>query len=83
MQAAINYPLTVHGRGGVLYEDQLASLAVSDETFLDEKRLLSAKSPLCHTCARQYWQERIDGRHNWQYLLWDVLMLESRRERWG
>ena len=33
--------------------------------------------------VRRYWAEHLSGRHNWQYLLWDVLMLEAWRERWG
>ena len=33
--------------------------------------------------VRRYWQEHIDGRRNWQYLIWDVLMLEAWRERWA
>jgi asparagine synthase (glutamine-hydrolysing) len=33
--------------------------------------------------VRQRWQEHLAGHRNWQYLLWDVLMLEAWRERWG
>jgi asparagine synthase (glutamine-hydrolysing) len=33
--------------------------------------------------VRQCWQEHIDGRRNWQYQLWSVLMLEAWREQWG
>jgi asparagine synthase (glutamine-hydrolysing) len=33
--------------------------------------------------VRRYWQEHLSGKRNWQYLLWDVLMLESWRARWG
>jgi asparagine synthase (glutamine-hydrolysing) len=32
--------------------------------------------------VRDYWREHLSGSRNWQYLLWDVLMLESWRERW-
>lgn len=32
--------------------------------------------------VRQHWKEHLEGRRNWQYLLWDVLMLEAWRERW-
>ena len=52
------------------------------EALLDEKRLKEAglvDAGLVH----RYWQEHLGGRHNWQYLLWDVLMLEAWRERWG
>jgi len=51
------------------------------ETLLNEKRLHDA-GLLDATMVRRYWQEHIDGRRNWQYLLWDVLMLEAWRERW-
>jgi asparagine synthase (glutamine-hydrolysing) len=33
--------------------------------------------------VRGRWQEHLSGRRNWQYLLWDVLMFEAWRERWG
>jgi asparagine synthase (glutamine-hydrolysing) len=52
------------------------------ETFLSEQRLRDA-GLLDATRVRQYWQEHLDGQRNWQYLIWDVLMLESWRERWG
>ena len=52
------------------------------ETFLAEQRLREA-GLLDATRVRQYWQEHLDGRRNWQYLIWDVLMLETWRERWG
>jgi asparagine synthase (glutamine-hydrolysing) len=52
------------------------------ETFLDERRLRDANL-LDAARVRQYWQEHLDGRRNWQYLIWDVLMLETWRERWG
>ena len=32
--------------------------------------------------VRQVWQAHLSGHRNWQYLLWDVLMLESWHERW-
>jgi asparagine synthase (glutamine-hydrolysing) len=52
------------------------------ETLLNEKRLRDA-GLLDAAMVRRYWQEHIDGRRNWQYLLWDVLMLEAWRERWA
>ena len=33
--------------------------------------------------VRQAWTEHLSGQHNWQYLLWDVLMFEAWRERWA
>ena len=52
------------------------------ETFLDERRLREANL-LDAMQVRRYWKEHLDGRRNWQYLIWDVLMLETWRERWG
>jgi asparagine synthase (glutamine-hydrolysing) len=52
------------------------------ETFLDEKRLREA-GLLDAGRVRKIWQEHLDGQRNWQYLIWDVLMLETWRERWG
>ena len=52
------------------------------EAFLDERRLREANM-VNAALVRQYWQEHLDGRRNWQYLIWDVLMLEAWRERWG
>ena len=33
--------------------------------------------------VRRSWEEHLSGHRNWQYLLWDVLMLEAWRERWA
>jgi len=52
------------------------------ETLLDERRLREA-GLLDHTMVRRVWQEHVDGKRNWQHLLWDVLMLEAWRERWA
>ena len=52
------------------------------ESLLSEQRLREA-GLLDPAVVRRYWQEHIDGRRNWQYLLWDVLMLESWRMRWA
>jgi asparagine synthase (glutamine-hydrolysing) len=52
------------------------------ETLLNEDRLRDA-ALLDHKVVRRFWQEHLDGSRNWQYLLWDVLMLEAWRERWA
>ncbi len=51
------------------------------ETLLSEHRLRDAgflNVPL----VRQHWLEHVQGQRNWQYLLWNVLMLQAWRERW-
>jgi asparagine synthase (glutamine-hydrolysing) len=52
------------------------------EELLSEQRLreggLFEASPI-----RRAWAEHLSGERNWQYLLWDVLMFEAWRERWG
>jgi asparagine synthase (glutamine-hydrolysing) len=52
------------------------------ENLLAEKRLDEA-GLLDTPTVRRYWQEHLSGHRNWQYLLWDVLMLEAWRERWA
>jgi asparagine synthase (glutamine-hydrolysing) len=52
------------------------------ENLLSEKSL-QAEGFFDATRVRRYWQEHLSGRRNWQYLLWDVLMFEAWRERWG
>ncbi len=52
------------------------------ESLLDERRLRQA-GLLDPAMVRRYWQAHISGRRNWQYLLWDALMLEAWRERWA
>ena len=52
------------------------------ENLLSEKRLREG-GLVSVTDARRTWTEHLAGKHNWQYLLWDVLMLEAWRERWG
>ena len=32
--------------------------------------------------VRQKWQEHLDGRRNWQYLIWDALMFQAWAQRW-
>jgi asparagine synthase (glutamine-hydrolysing) len=51
------------------------------EHLLDEQRLREA-GLLDAARVRQAWAEHLSGHRNWQYLLWDVLMLEAWRERW-
>ena len=52
------------------------------ETLLDERRL--RESGLIKTGrVRALWKEHIDGRRNYQHLLWDILMFEAWRARWG
>jgi asparagine synthase (glutamine-hydrolysing) len=52
------------------------------ESLLTESRLRDAVL-LDHKVVRRFWQEHLDGSRNWQYLLWDILMLEAWRERWA
>ncbi len=51
------------------------------ETLLAEQRLREG-GLLDASRVRQVWQAHLSGHGNWQHLLWDVLMLESWRERW-
>jgi asparagine synthase (glutamine-hydrolysing) len=52
------------------------------ENLLGERRLREA-GLLDARRVRQHWQEHLSGQRNWQYLLWDVLMLEAWRDRWA
>jgi len=52
------------------------------ENLLSERRLREA-GLLNAAAVRSRWQEHLQGRRNWEYLLWDVLMLEAWRERWA
>lgn len=52
------------------------------ESLLSEERLCATEF-LDHKLIRRYWSEHLSGKRNWQYLLWDVLMFEAWRERWG
>jgi len=52
------------------------------EHLISEKRLGESgffDVPL----VRRHWREHLSKQRNWQYLLWDVLMFEAWRERWG
>ena len=52
------------------------------ENLLSEKSLQDSG---CFNVAlvRRYWSEHLSEQRNWQYLLWDVLMFEAWRARWG
>jgi len=52
------------------------------ESLLSESRLRATPFLDGHL-VRRYWNEHLSGERNWQYLLWDVLMFEAWRERWG
>jgi asparagine synthase (glutamine-hydrolysing) len=52
------------------------------ENLLSEKRLRE-NNFFDVAVIRRYWTEHVSGQRNWQYLLWDVLMFEAWRERWG
>jgi asparagine synthase (glutamine-hydrolysing) len=52
------------------------------ESLLSE-RCLREGGLLDPSRVRQYWTEHQAGRRNWQYPLWDALMLEAWRERWA
>jgi asparagine synthase (glutamine-hydrolysing) len=52
------------------------------ETLLSENRLRDG-GLVSVADVRRTWAEHLSGRRNWQYPLWDVLMLEAWRERWG
>ena len=52
------------------------------ENLISEKKL--GESGLLNAqLVRRRWLEHLSGQRNWQYLLWDVLMFEAWRERWG
>lgn len=52
------------------------------ETLLNETRLRQA-GLLNAQVVREAWAAHLSGRANHEYRLWNVLMLESWRERWG
>jgi asparagine synthase (glutamine-hydrolysing) len=52
------------------------------EGLLDERRLLQA-GLFDATRVRQVWSAHLSGRRNHEYMLWNVLMFEAWRERWG
>jgi asparagine synthase (glutamine-hydrolysing) len=52
------------------------------EGLLSERRL-AAEGFLDPTMVREKWAQHLGGRVNHQYLLWDVLMFQAWKERWG
>ncbi|MGE5534034.1 MAG: asparagine synthase (glutamine-hydrolyzing) [Acidobacteriota bacterium] len=52
------------------------------EALLSERRLREV-GILDVARIRRAWTEHLSGQFNWQYPLWDVLMLEAWRERWA
>ena len=51
------------------------------EELLSERAL--AQDDLYNvSLIREYWQQHQDGKNNWQYALWNVLMAQSWRARW-
>jgi asparagine synthase (glutamine-hydrolysing) len=52
------------------------------ENLLSESRLRDS-GLVDATKVRRYWTEHLQGHRNWQYHLWDVLMLEAWLERWA
>ena len=51
-------------------ESLLDAHALADGGLLDAARV------------RQVWQEHLSGRRNWQYLIWNVVMLQAWRQHW-
>jgi len=52
------------------------------ENLMSEKRL-GESGFFDVALVRRHWREHLSKQRNWQYLLWDVLMFEAWRERWG
>ncbi len=51
------------------------------EGLLDPARL-KREGVLAAEPIQQRWREHLDGKRNWQYPLWDVLMFQAWKERW-
>ncbi len=51
------------------------------QTFLNEKKL--KKSNLNSELILKRWNEHISGKRNWQYSLWNIIILQSWREHWN
>jgi len=54
-----------------LYVNAKALLLVTEDWYFASHRLLRADR------IREKWQEHLSGDHNWQYLLWDVLVFQG------
>lgn len=52
------------------------------ESLLNESRLRQ-ENFFNPTPIRKKWQEHLSGKNNWQHDLWDVLMFQAWREKWG
>jgi asparagine synthase (glutamine-hydrolysing) len=52
------------------------------EALLSENRL-SESGLFDVALIRRRWAEHLSGSRNWQYRLWNVLVFEAWRERWG
>jgi asparagine synthase (glutamine-hydrolysing) len=52
------------------------------EDLLDSAAM-SADGVLNPAPIRQKWAEHLSGRRNWQYALWNVLMFQEWKRRWG
>lgn len=52
------------------------------ENLLSERRLRETDF-FDVALIRRRWAEHLSRKRNWQYALWDVLMFEAWRERWG
>ncbi len=52
------------------------------ESLLDDRRL-GQEGFFDVRLVREKWLEHLSGRHNWHYLLWNVLMFQAWKERWA
>jgi asparagine synthase (glutamine-hydrolysing) len=52
------------------------------ENLLSERRL-GETGFFDVTVIRNHWEQHLSGKSNWEYWLWDVIMFEAWRERWG
>ncbi len=52
------------------------------EQLLDENRI-KQEGFFNPAPIREKWQQHLSGKHNWQYLLWDILMFQAWLEKWA